>query len=135
MNRRTVRILLGLALSAGLLSACTGADPVRKAAEPTGSAPPSPATARTPPPLRSVPFTLRTHCGVTETRIGAVYYEADPPLTDGSGNPPDGWDNPDQEGTMTTRSATEAVFTDDAGHEVIFRARPGAKEFKTPCVK
>lgn len=35
---------------------------------------------------------------------------------------------------MTLASATRAVFTDDAGHRVVFRARPGATAFKATCL-
>ncbi|MDQ0604742.1 hypothetical protein QF037_009087 [Streptomyces canus] len=34
---------------------------------------------------------------------------------------------------MTLKSETEAVFTDEAGHEVRFRARPGASTYKRVC--
>jgi hypothetical protein len=76
------------------------------------------------------PFDLYTHCGVLGADIEGVWFTADPPLTDGAGNPPAGWGNPDQPGTLTLSSATEAVFRDDAGHEVRLRAvddaaRPG----------
>ncbi|MFB8314147.1 hypothetical protein ACFC5T_37330 [Streptomyces sp. NPDC055961] len=85
------------------------------------------------PSARTIPFDLYTHCGIDEARIGSTYYEAETPLSDGSGNPPEGWGNPTQRGTMTLESETEAVFTDDAGHEVKFRARPGASAFKRIC--
>lgn len=82
---------------------------------------------------RTIPFDLYTHCGIDEARVGSTYFEAVTPLSDGSGNPPEGWDNPTQHGTMTLKAETEAVFTDDAGHEVRFRARSGATEFKRVC--
>lgn len=88
---------------------------------------------RATPSVRTIPFDLYTHCGIDEARIGSTYFEAETPLSDDSGNPPDGWDNPTQRGTMTLKSETEAVFTDDAGHEVKFRARPGASAFKRIC--
>ncbi|MFB7586457.1 hypothetical protein [Streptomyces sp. NPDC056169] len=88
---------------------------------------------RATPSGRTIPFELYTHCGIDEARIDSTYFEAETPLSDGSGNPPDGWDNPTQRGTMTLKSETEAVFTDDSGHEVKFRARPGASEFKRIC--
>jgi hypothetical protein len=85
------------------------------------------------PAEKSVPYNLYTHCGVSEARVGSQYYLAARPLSDGAGNPPAGWGNPYQAGTMTLVSATEAVFTDTAGHRVIFRARPGAKTFLRLC--
>src|ERR1039457_770589 len=49
------------------------------------------------------PYQLSTHCGIDEARIGNRYYEAVHPLSDGQGNPPAGWGNPYQQGTMTLR--------------------------------
>ncbi|KAF5990711.1 hypothetical protein [Streptomyces sp. WAC00263] len=126
MTKRAGRTIFALALAVAVLAGCTKAGedtkPVR--ATPSGGATPS---------VRTIPFDLYTHCGIDEARIGSTYFEADPPLSDDSGNPPEGWDNPIQHGTMTLKSATEAVFTDDAGHEVKFRARPGATAFKRLC--
>jgi hypothetical protein len=79
------------------------------------------------------PYQLYTHCGVDEVRIGNRYYEAVHPLSDGQGNPPAGWGNPYQPGTMTLRPPAAAVFRDDAGHQVQFRLRPGATAFKHLC--
>jgi len=93
-----------------------------------GSSPPD----RT-PAGRSVRYNLYTHCGVSEARLGNQYYVAVHPLSDGAGNPPAGWENPYDAGTMTLVSATEAVFTDGAGHSVVFRVRPGAKTFLRVC--
>jgi hypothetical protein len=81
----------------------------------------------------SVPYHLYTHCGVGEARVGNRYFVAVHPLSDGSGNPPAGWGNPDQAGTMTLVSPAEAVFTDSAGHRVKFRVRPGARTFLHVC--
>lgn len=85
------------------------------------------------PAGRSVRYNLYTHCGVSEARLGSQYYVAVHPLSDGAGNPPAGWENPYDAGTMTLVSATEAVFTDGAGHSVVFRMRPGAKTFLRVC--
>ena len=79
------------------------------------------------------PYQLYTHCGIDEARIGNRYFEAVHPLSDGSGNPPPGWGNPYQQGTMTLLSPTEAVFRDRAGHQVQFRLRPRATAFKHVC--
>ena len=83
--------------------------------------------------VESVPYDLYTHCGVGEARVGNRYFVAVHPLSDGSGNPPAGWGNPFQAGTMTLVSPAEAVFTDSAGHRVVFRVRPGAKTFLRTC--
>ena len=92
---------------------------------PSPAAPPSPTTAaaRTTAP-KPVPYDLYTHCGIDYARVGNRYYEATPPLSDGSGNPPPGWGNPYQAGTLTVISPTQAVFTDTAGHRVVFTLVP-----------
>lgn len=120
MAVRAGHIIFAVALVTGVLTGCAKAGPDAEAVRATPSG-------------RTIPFELYTHCGIDEARIGSTYFEAETPLSDGSGNPPDGWDNPTQRGTMTVKSATEAVFTDDAGHEVTFRARPGASAFKHIC--
>jgi hypothetical protein len=73
------------------------------------------------------PFDLHTHCGVLGAEVDGVWFAAEPPLTDGAGNPPAGWGNPDQPGTLTMLSPTEAVFRDDAGHVVQLRADDAAR--------
>ncbi|MEU8666271.1 hypothetical protein [Streptomyces anulatus] len=120
MLERAGQTIIALALVTGVLTGCTEAD------ESAGAG-------RATPSGRTIPFDLSTHCGIDEARIGSTYFEAETPLSDGSGNPPEGWNNPTQHGTMTVKTKTEAVFTDDAGHEVKFRARPGASGFKRLC--
>jgi hypothetical protein len=75
------------------------------------------------------PLDLYTHCGVLGTDIAGVWFAADPPLVEGAGNPPAGWGNPYQPGTLTLVSAEEAVFADEVGHRVRLvadeTARPG----------
>lgn len=95
----------------------------------TSTAPGEHVTPRTGIPYR---FLLLTHCGITEARLGNVYLEADHPLV-GAGNPPDGWSNPYQRGTMTLLSPHRAVFHDDAGHSVRFHARVHASAFERIC--
>ncbi len=80
----------------------------------------------------AVPFNLFTHCGVREALVDGTYFLADEILDDGNGNPPAGWDNPYQAGTMTVSGST-AVFRDDAGHAVTFHSRPGATGFLNMC--
>ncbi|WP_421742932.1 hypothetical protein [Cellulomonas sp.] len=71
-------------------------------------------------------FSLYTHCGIHElTYDGGWYVRQGGRLDDGSGNPPDGWDNPTQAGTLTV-TGDEAVFTDVEGHEEHFDLRHGA---------
>jgi hypothetical protein len=121
VTKKAAHIIVVVAMAAGVLTGCAA------------KAGPSAAAAPATPSSRTIPFDLYTHCGIDEARIGSTYFEAETPLSDGSGNPPEGWDNPAQHGTMTLESKTEAVFTDDAGHEVTFRARPGADGFKRVC--
>jgi hypothetical protein len=72
------------------------------------------------------PYSLYTHCGIADARIGGRWYQARPPLSDGSGNPPAGWANPYQRGSIAMIGAGQAVFTDPAGHHVRFVLRSGA---------
>ncbi len=85
----------------------------------SASSPASAPTARKP-----VPYSLYTHCGIDYAQVGNRSYEATPPLSDGSGNPPPGWGNPYQPGILTVISPTQAVFTDKAGHRVVFTLVP-----------
>ena len=80
-----------------------------------------------------MPFSLYTHCGISEARVGTTYYLASPELSDGQGNPPRGWGNPFQQGTMTVLGDGTARFSDTLGHMVIFRARVGATGFLRIC--
>jgi hypothetical protein len=77
------------------------------------------------------PFDLLTHCGIRGADLGGIWFAADPPLVEGAGNPPPGWDNPSQRGTVTLLSVGEAVFRDAAGHEVRLRADESARP--APC--
>jgi hypothetical protein len=95
-----------------------------------GSAHPAAGNAATGSPSASTspaaPYSLYTHCGIDWARIDGRWYQASPPLSDGSGNPPAGWGNPSQQGTIQVISSTEAEFTDSAGHHVRFVLQPGA---------
>jgi hypothetical protein len=72
------------------------------------------------------PFDLYTHCGIFGADVGGVWFAAEPPLVEEAG-PPAGWGDPYQRGTLTLESADEAVFRDDAGHEVRLRAAPDSE--------
>jgi hypothetical protein len=80
---------------------------------------------RAPAPSAS-PYDLYTHCGIGEANVDDRWYLADTPLSDGSGNPPAGWGNPYQAGTITFLSPTRFEFSDSVGHHVAFTVRPGA---------
>ena len=53
-------------------------------------------------------------------------------LDDGSGNPPEGWDNP-YRGRRVTRSGSVIIFSDDKGHRERFELRRGATAFTRTC--
>jgi hypothetical protein len=79
------------------------------------------------------PFSLCTHCGIHELTFGGRWYErVGGALDDGSGNPPRGWGNPYQLGTLTVSGST-AVFRDQAGHRETFQLRPAAISPKLIC--
>jgi len=76
--------------------------------------------------VQTVPFILRTHCGINELMVNGRYFQrVNGLLDDGSHNPPAGWDNPSQSGTLTI-SGDIAVFRDKVGHVEVFEARPSA---------
>jgi hypothetical protein len=74
-------------------------------------------TARSPTTsgARGKPYRLYTHCGVGWARIDGTFWRATKPLSDGNGNPPPGWADPFQEGTLTMRNRTTAEFSSPAG--------------------
>jgi hypothetical protein len=55
-------------------------------------------------------YVLRTHCGILNAYFAGRLWRADPPLGDGSGNPPRGWDNPEALGTMRLVRTNLAEF-------------------------
>jgi hypothetical protein len=59
-------------------------------------------------------YRLLTHCGIAWTSIAGTFWRAVHPLSDGHGNPPPGWGNPFQDGTLTLTGAT-ARFSSHAG--------------------
>jgi hypothetical protein len=120
--RWSASVVACAAMSWGLVACGSG-----PATQPAGHVRPS-ATAGSPQR-----YQLYTHCGINEARIGNRYFEAVHPLSDGQGNPPSGWGNPYQPGTMTLLSPATAVFRDQAGHQVRFQLRRGATEFRHVC--
>lgn len=79
------------------------------------------------------PYDLLTHCGVREALIDNNYYLAAPVLDDGDGNPPTGWGNPYDSGTMKINAEKTADFRDTAGHRAHFVLRPGATTWLQFC--
>lgn len=107
-------------------------DPSTAQDQPTSVDPAYPGGAQTipDPPEFGVPYTydLLTHCGIVGIDLNGVYFAAEPPLVNFPASPPDGWDNPYQRGTLAFSSPDQAVFTDSAGHRVIFRADPSVTD-------
>ena len=61
------------------------------------------------------PYQLYTHCGIEWAKIDGTFWRAKQPLSDGSGNPPAGWGNPYQNGTLVLTGARTARFDSHAG--------------------
>ena len=82
---------------------------------------------------QTIPFDLYTHCGIGEIKAFGKYFErVGGTLGDGFGNPPKGWGNPYDSGTLSV-VGNSAVFRDSRGHEVNFKLRPKATGFSTIC--
>jgi hypothetical protein len=130
--RRRHRLLPALAASAVVLAAAgllifgrNEPRPTSPAVSTTATAPATSDTARI-----WVAYNLYTHCGIDEAVIGGTYFEAEVPIPEPL---PANWGNPYQPGEMALLSPDRAVFRDEHGHEVRFRARPGATGFKHLC--
>jgi len=127
MKSMTVTVLT--ALLAVAVAGC--ASPARTQARPSHPGSPAPAAANA-----SISYTLYTHCGIRFAKIGGRWFEAERPLSDGSGNPPPDWGNPSQRGTIRMRSASAAEFRDSLGHVVRFHLvhpRAGAGKPEQVC--
>ena len=82
---------------------------------------------------KTILFDLYTHCGIGEIKALGKYFErVGGTLGDGFGNPPKGWDNPYDKGTLSV-VGDSAVFRDGHGHEVNFKLLPKATGFSTMC--
>jgi hypothetical protein len=82
----------------------------------------------------AVAYALYTHCGIADARIDGHWYLASRPLSDGAGNPPSGWGNPYQRGSMRLLSGGRAEFTDANGHAVRVRSAPGRGQSAAPVL-
>jgi hypothetical protein len=60
-------------------------------------------------------YQLYTHCGIKWAKIDGTFWLASHPLSDGSGNPPAGWGNPFQNGTLLFIGPRTARFDSTAG--------------------
>jgi hypothetical protein len=76
-------------------------------------------------------YRLYTHCGIKWAKIDGTFWRATHPLSDGSGNPPAGWGNPYQDGTLGLTGPTTARFDSPAG-SVTFQ-RTSLKQPPTIC--
>ncbi|MBA2387051.1 MAG: hypothetical protein H0V69_08170 [Acidimicrobiia bacterium] len=64
-------------------------------------------------------YVLYVHCGVQWARIDGVWWETSP-LDDGNANPPKGWGNPYDAGTMALIDDDTAEYTGGTGVAVRF---------------
>jgi hypothetical protein len=110
-----------------LATSCNGGDPVATNAIPT----PTLTSAPLPEPSRAdevemgVPYIheLFVHCGASGTRFAGRDWDADPPV--GDHNPPRGWEENRETGTMTLLSEDRAEFRSATdGRTVQFKPRP-----------
>lgn len=109
------RALLVLSLAGGLLAVAACGE----ASDAPASGAPVP-TASVLDPAAAQPHQLYTHCGVVWTQFQGVTWYADPPLSDGNGNPPPGFGNPTDNGTMRRVSTHQAQYVSSAGRTVTF---------------
>lgn len=80
------------------------------------------------------PFALYTHCGVRSAYFDGRRWIADPVLSDESGNPPPGWGNPSERGTMVLVKEDLARFTSTSGNTAEFRPLPEGEDYPWgPC--
>jgi hypothetical protein len=73
--------------------------------------------------LRGEAYQLYTHCGIEWAKINGTFWKAQHPLSDGNGNPPAGWGNPFEYGTLTLTNATTARFSSAAGAVTFHRTK------------
>jgi hypothetical protein len=70
-----------------------------------------------------------THCGIRDAWFDGRLWLAKPRLSDGSGNPPAGWGNPWQRGTIRLMTRSRAVF--HAGR-LVAHFRPAPRSHRSP---
>jgi hypothetical protein len=61
------------------------------------------------------PYQLYTHCGIEWAKVDGTFWRATRPLSDRSGDPPAGWGNPFENGTLVFLTPTKATFHSPAG--------------------
>lgn len=76
------------------------------------------------------PYELLTHCGLEETPItfdGERWRAVGPgPLSDGSGNPPPGFSNPTDQGTIRRTGIDSALYVSSQGIPLELRRVEGS---------
>ena len=125
-RRSKWRVVTALLIIAGMATPAIGLA-ARRPVEGPGSSAPATTFGKT------IPFDLYTHCGISELKAFGKYFErVGGTLGDGFGNPPAGWGNPYDSGTLSV-VGNAAIFRDNRGHEVNFKLRPGATGFSMIC--
>ena len=88
------------------------------------------------PPTSPQPFELYTHCGLDRSLIefdGYFWKAQGPgPLSDGAGNPPPGFDDPFDRGSITRTGNDAAVFVSSSGVRLEL-ARLDNRPHLVPC--
>jgi len=69
-------------------------------------------------------YRLYTHCGIHRIAYQDRMFLAAPALDDGNGNPPAGWGNPFDDGTLAIAGGS-ADFVDVKGNRAHFREASG----------
>jgi hypothetical protein len=78
-------------------------------------------------------YSLYTHCGILWAEFDGRLWDASPALADQAGNPPPGWGNPYDEGTMSLLEEDLAEFRSSNGQVARFRPRPPSLPDPPPC--
>jgi hypothetical protein len=73
-------------------------------------------------------YVLRTHCGILDAYFAGRLWRATPSLSDGSGNQPRGWENPESLGTMRLLGAKLAEFVQNKN--LVARFTPAPADWK-----
>ncbi|MBA2445542.1 MAG: hypothetical protein H0V49_09450 [Nocardioidaceae bacterium] len=88
----------------------------------TGISPDPPANV-----VRSFRFDLQTHCGIRYAAFAGRTW-ATPLLSDGSNNPPRGWENPSQPGHIYLLANGTAIFTSPGSPDLRFHPTGAERE-------
>jgi hypothetical protein len=79
------------------------------------------------------PYRLYTHCGIRSAYFNAQWWIADPVLEDNY-NPPQGWGNPFDVGTMQMTQKNRLLYLSAGGETAEFRPLAPGEEYRPfPC--